>query len=69
MTSQILANIYFNEFDRFVRHTLRPFAYIRYGDDFVLFVGSKIETKQIQDRATGGSVKTLSYGFIAKITL
>lgn len=36
LTSQIFANIYLNEFDRFVRHRLKPQAYVRYGDDFIL---------------------------------
>jgi hypothetical protein len=26
-----------NEFDSYVRHTIKPLAYVRYGDDFVLF--------------------------------
>lgn len=37
LTSQIFANIYLNEFDRFVRNQIKPRAYIRYGDDFVIF--------------------------------
>jgi RNA-directed DNA polymerase len=37
LTSQLYANIYLNEFDRFVRHVLKPQAYVRYGDDFLLF--------------------------------
>lgn len=37
LTSQIFANIYLNEFDRFVRNNLRPKAYLRYGDDFIVF--------------------------------
>lgn len=36
LTSQIFANIYLNEFDRFVKHKLKPKAYVRYGDDFIL---------------------------------
>jgi hypothetical protein len=36
LTSQILANIYLNELDRFVKHKLKPQAYLRYGDDFIL---------------------------------
>lgn len=36
LTSQIFANIYLNEFDRFVKHQLKPKAYLRYGDDFLL---------------------------------
>lgn len=35
LTSQIFANIYLNEFDRYVVHYLKPLAYIRYGDDFM----------------------------------
>jgi RNA-directed DNA polymerase len=29
LTSQIFANIYLSEFDRFVRHTIQPFGYVR----------------------------------------
>ena len=36
LTSQIFANIYMNEFDRFVKHTLKAKAYLRYGDDFII---------------------------------
>ncbi len=36
VTSQILANIYFNEFDQYIKHTLKMSYYIRYCDDFVL---------------------------------
>jgi RNA-directed DNA polymerase len=36
LTSQIFSNIYFNEFDRFVKHYLKPLAYLRYGDDFII---------------------------------
>lgn len=36
LTSQIFANIYLNELDRFVKHQLKPMAYLRYGDDFIL---------------------------------
>lgn len=41
LTSQIFANIYLQEFDRFVRHQLKPQAYLRYGDDFLLFVPTR----------------------------
>jgi len=35
LTSQIFANIYMNEFDRYVKHELRAKYYARYADDFV----------------------------------
>jgi len=34
-TSQLLVNIYMNEFDQFVKHRLKAKYYIRYADDFV----------------------------------
>jgi RNA-directed DNA polymerase len=40
LTSQIFANLYLNEFDRFVRHDIKPLAYVRYGDDFVCFMNN-----------------------------
>jgi hypothetical protein len=35
LTSQILVNIYMNEFDQFAKHKLKARYYIRYADDFV----------------------------------
>ena len=37
LTSQIFANVYLHELDRFILHTVKPLKYLRYGDDFVLF--------------------------------
>lgn len=36
LTSQIFANIYMNEFDQFVKHTLKAKYYVRYTDDFAI---------------------------------
>lgn len=36
LTSQLLVNIYMNEFDQFVKHRLKARYYIRYADDFVI---------------------------------
>jgi hypothetical protein len=52
LTSQIFANVYLNEFDRYVRHELKPLAYVRYGDDFILFMGSQKEALHVQSLAT-----------------
>jgi len=35
LTSQLLVNIYMNEFDQFVKHRFKVKHYIRYADDFV----------------------------------
>lgn len=52
MTSQILANVYLNEYDFFVRHSLKPLAYVRYGDDFILIFRTQEEAKAAQTAGT-----------------
>lgn len=37
VTSQLLVNVYMNEFDQFVKHRLKLKHYMRYADDFVIF--------------------------------
>ncbi|MFA6524414.1 MAG: reverse transcriptase/maturase family protein [Candidatus Paceibacterota bacterium] len=41
LTSQLLVNIYMNEFDQFVKHKLKVKYYIRYADDFVILSQDK----------------------------
>ena len=41
LTSQLLVNIYMNEFDQFMEHKLKVKYYIRYADDFVVLSDSK----------------------------
>ncbi|MBI2051798.1 group II intron reverse transcriptase domain-containing protein, partial [Candidatus Roizmanbacteria bacterium] len=41
LTSQIFSNIYLNELDQFVKHTLKFRCYLRYADDFLLLSSSK----------------------------
>lgn len=41
LTSQMLVNIYMNEFDQFVKHRLKCKYYIRYADDFVFISQDK----------------------------
>lgn len=36
LTSQVFTNIYLHELDFYIQHTIKPQAYIRYGDDFLL---------------------------------
>jgi retron-type reverse transcriptase len=43
LTSQLLVNIYMNEFDQFVKHTLKARPYVRYADDFVLLSTNRAE--------------------------
>ncbi len=41
LTSQVFANIYMNELDQFVKHTLKLKYYLRYADDFVILSTNK----------------------------
>ena len=47
LTSQLLVNIYLNEFDQFVKHKLKMKYYIRYADDFVFFSHNRTELESI----------------------
>lgn len=42
LTSQFWANVYMNELDQYVKHTLRCKGYVRYVDDFLLFADDKL---------------------------
>jgi len=66
LTSQIFANIYLNEFDRYVRHSLKPLAYVRYGDDFLLFTRTENEAINFQIGASGWLLKNLCLKLHAK---
>ena len=40
-----------NEFDRYVRHTLKPLAYVRYGDDTVMWYRTRQQAELARRRA------------------
>jgi hypothetical protein len=50
LTSQIFANIYLNELDRFVKHNLKLKYYLRYGDDFIILAGNKEVLEEIRQK-------------------
>ncbi len=47
LTSQLLVNVYMNEFDQFMKHTLKARYYLRYADDFVIMSQDKQWLEQI----------------------
>jgi len=47
LTSQLLVNIYMNEFDQFVKRKLKVKYYIRYADDFVILSEDKNELENL----------------------
>ena len=52
LTSQIFANIYLNELDRFVKHSLKIKSYLRYGDDFIILENDLEKLKVIRTKTT-----------------
>lgn len=47
LTSQLLVNIYMNEFDQFVKHELKVRHYIRYADDFVFLSQDRTQLEAV----------------------
>lgn len=47
LTSQLFVNIYMNEFDQFMKHSLKARYYIRYADDFVILSKDKSWLQEI----------------------
>ena len=47
LTSQLLVNIYMNEFDQFTKHKIKANFYLRYADDFVFFSQDKKELENL----------------------
>lgn len=50
LTSQLLVNIYMNEFDQYVKHVLKVKYYIRYADDFVSLSENKNELELLRQK-------------------
>lgn len=46
LTSQLLVNVYMNEFDQWVKHKLRAQYYIRYADDFAILSHDRRELER-----------------------
>lgn len=46
LTSQLLANLYLNELDQFIKRTLRVKHYIRYMDDFILLLNEEKKARE-----------------------
>lgn len=47
LTSQVFANIYLNELDKFVKHKIKIKPYLRYADDFLIISGDKKQLSKL----------------------
>lgn len=50
LTSQILSNVYLNEFDRYVKHVIKPQFYLRYGDDFIAMEKDRGSLEEMREK-------------------
>ncbi len=50
LTSQLFANLYLNEMDKYVKYTLKIRYYIRYMDDFIIMHKSKAYLHEIKEK-------------------
>lgn len=69
LTSQIFANIYCNEFDRYMVHELKPDSYLRYGDDWLCFSDDLSELEVIRLKATQFLDETLKLHLSQKLDI
>ena len=63
LTSQLLVNIYMNEFDQYVKHVLKQKYYIRYADDFVLMSQNRKELEEILPKINNFLLQNLKLVF------
>jgi len=59
LTSQLLVNIYMNEFDQFMKRELKVKYYIRYADDFVILHKDKKYLEELLLKISGFLEKEL----------
>ncbi|PIV46674.1 hypothetical protein COS21_04100 [bacterium (Candidatus Gribaldobacteria) CG02_land_8_20_14_3_00_41_15] len=50
LTSQLFANVYLNELDQFVKHSLRQKYYLRYMDDFLILEADKRDLHLLKEK-------------------
>ncbi len=50
LTSQLLVNVYMNEFDQYAKHKLKAKYFIRYADDFVILSTDRQELEELIPR-------------------
>ena len=52
LTSQLLVNIYMNEFDQYMKHVLKVKYYVRYADDFVILSDNREELEEVKTKVS-----------------
>jgi RNA-directed DNA polymerase len=63
LTSQLFANIYLNELDKFVKHSLKIKYYIRYCDDFIILDNDRGYLSEIESKIQKNLDKNLYLAF------
>ena len=69
LTSQIFANIYYNEADQYIKHKLKVRYYYRYMDDSVILMQNKEEIKRVKEEITTFIQEKLKLEFNSKTNI
>lgn len=69
LTSQMFANIYYNEVDQYIKHKLKVRYYFRYMDDSVILMQNKEEIKQVKKQIEDYIHKYLGLKFNKKTNI
>ncbi|MDP3962546.1 MAG: RNA-directed DNA polymerase, partial [bacterium] len=59
LTSQLLVNIYMNEFDQHVKHVIKHKYYIRYADDFIFMHHDRESLLEVLNKVSNFLAKNL----------
>ena len=69
LTSQLFANLYYNEADQYIKHKLKVRYYFRYMDDSVILMKDKAELKIVKDKIEKFISENLKLEFNAKTNI
>lgn len=69
LTSQILANIYYNEADQYIKHVLKVRYYYRYMDDSIILMHKKEDIKKVKEQLEIFMAEKLKLEFNSKTNI
>lgn len=69
LTSQIFANVYYNEADQYIKHKLKVKYYYRYMDDSIILMEKKDELKEVKNKIEKFITEELYLSFNSKTNI
>ena len=69
LTSQVFANVYYNEADQYIKHKLKVKYYYRYMDDSIILMESKEQIKEVKNKIEKYITEELYLSFNSKTNI